>query len=397
LQDLPANGRRASKAGTVGRGERRVLWAHYNEDERSALEGKLFGDFRDLDFLDDFWNVVHDQEDVRQYEKLARVWQLRREGMSYKEIENALRPDSGNTGQLVSGYNVRPNLAQMYLNHEALGRPKKEGWKWILETTPKPTNPYPRATQVPAQIGSYTDIDEFLKQFPPLPESNLNLAFFGVTGNWVERHKAELFGFLLAFLVGDGGKYYSEYSQNVGHYRKAAVTTNMKRIGSNYRVLRYVQLALDCIGVHSHEIAAQTLPDGYEVIRWNSEHSNLITWIVRVCLGLKEGERTSTNPVSMEWIYDSPREFIVAFLQGIADSDGYVSKKRNYAEISSIPNTKFYVKLVTKLGFVAKYYPLSFKPKVTRIDSATASRIPLFNPIVQSYRYDELQNKAARK
>ena len=341
--------------------------------------------------------MAYDQRDVGQYEKLARVWQLRQRGMSYEDITQALRPDSGNPGQLVSGYNCRPNLAQMYLNHEALGgRPKKEGWKWVLATTPKPTDPYPKATQVPAQINSHADIEDFLKQFPPVPESNLNLAFFGVTSEWVERHKTELFGFLLAFLVGDGGKYYSEYESRATHYRKAAVTTNMKRIGSNYRVLRYVQLALDCIGVHSHEIEAQTLPDGYEVIRWNSEHSNLVTWLIKVCLGLKEGERTSTNPVSMDWIYDSPREFVVAFLQGIADSDGYVHKKRNYAEISSIPNAAFYQDLIREIGFDAQIYPLTSKPKVTRIDSTSASRIPLFNPIVQSYRYDELQNKIGK-
>jgi len=309
--------------------------------------------------------------------------------MSYEGIAEALRPEPGNPGQLVSGHNCRPNLAQLYLNSENLGRPE-DGWKWVLATTPKPTDPYPRATQVPAQICTHADLEAFLKQFPPVDESNPNLAFFEVSSGWIETHKAELFHFLLGFLVGDGGKFYSEYESRARHYRKAAVTTNMKRIGSNYRVLRYVQLALDCIGVHSHEIQDQTSPQGDQIIRWNSEHSNLVTWLIRVCLGLKEGQRTSRDPVHMEWIHDSPRECIVAFLQGVADSDGYVSKKRNHAEIASIPNADFYRQLIERLGFKAVAYPLT-KPKIVRIHTSIAAKLPLFNPTIQSYRHDQLQ------
>jgi hypothetical protein len=341
--------------------------------------------------------VAYDQRDLKEYEKLARVWQLRRQGLPYPRIAEALRPESVNPGQLAPGDNRRPNLAQMYLNREDLGTPE-DGWKWVLATTPKPTNPYPQATQVPEQIRTHADIEAFLKQFPPVAESNPNLAFFGVSSDWVEVHKAELFYFLLGFLVGDGGKYYSEYgASRARHNRKAAVTTNMKRMGSNYRVLRYVQLALDCIGIHSHEIKDQTSPQGDQIIRWNSEHSNLVTWLIRVCLGLNEGERTSRNPVRMEWIHDSPRECIVAFLQGVADSDGYVSKQRNYAEISSIPNAEFYRKLIRRIGFEAKTYPRNESPRVTRIDVSTAARLPLFNPTIQSYRHDQLQAKLGKK
>lgn len=379
----------------TGKGADRVRWAYYDEIERAVLDRKLLGDSEGLGFLDDFWNVARDQRDTREFGKLARVWQLRTQGMSYGQISLAIRPESANPGQLASGYNRRPNLSQMYLNHEMLRtRPKKDGWKWVLETTPKPTDPYPAATSVPPQIQSHTDILDFLKQFLPVSESNPNLSFFGVTSTWLETSKPELFYFLLGFLVGDGGKYYSEYESRARHYRKAAVTTNMKRTGSNYRVLRYVQLALDCIGIRSHEIQDQTTLEGDQVIRWNSVHSNLVTWLIRVCLGLKEGQRTSKHPVSMEWIYDSPRECIAAFLQGVADSDGHVPKTRNYAELSSIPNTIFYKKLIRRLGFEATTYPRDDPhPKVLRVSSTTAANIPLFNPIIQSYRYDELQNK----
>src|SRR3989454_5977829 len=277
------------------------------------------------------------------------------------------------------------------LNREVLGKPRN-GWKWILERTPKPTAPYPKVVEVPEKISDYHDITDFLAQFPPVPKEHPALEFFGIDAEWVERHKSELFGFLLAFLVGDAGKYYPEYENRARHYNKAAMTTNMARTDSNFRVLRYVQLALDKIGIQSHQIEAHQLPDGYEVIRWNSETSNLITWIIRTCLGLKVGNRTSRVPIDIPWIHTCPRDFIVAFLQGLADSDGHVHKKRNYAEISSVPNSRFYRRLIEKLDLSVKSYPLN-NPKLVRTDLITAYNIPLFNPIIRSYRYETLLQK----
>jgi len=249
----------------------------------------------------------------------------------------------------------------MYLNREVLGKPKN-GWKWILERTPKPTAPYPKVVEVPEKINAYQDITDFLAQFPPVPKEHPALEFFGIDVEWVERHKPELFGFLLAFLVGDAGKYYPEYENRGRHYNKAAMTTNMARTDSNFRVLKYVQLGLETIGIQSHQIDAHQLPDGYEVVRWNSETSNLITWIIRTCLGLKLGERTSRVSIDTPWIDSCPRDFIVAFLQGLAESDGHVDKTRNYAEISSVPNSEFYRRLIEKLGYTAKVYTFDDPP-----------------------------------
>jgi len=47
--------------------------------------------------------------------------------------------------------------------------------------------------------------------------------------------------------------------------------------------------------------------------------SNLLTWIIHVCLGLSSTERTSRNPLRMAWLQDCPIEFIIAFMQGVAE------------------------------------------------------------------------------
>lgn len=335
--------------------------------------------------MEDFWEPIWDGRDVSQYRLLAKAWRLRSKGRSFNDIAAGLSIDPGKACALVSGKNVRPHLAQMYLNREMLPEPRS-GWKWTLQTTPKPTNPYPAAYKVPATISDYTDVTDFLGQFPPLPETYENLAFFGLPKGWASKHRPELFGFLLGFLVGDAGKYYSEYETRARHYGKSAVTTNMADIESNHRLLRYVQMALDSIGIRSHQIS------GNGVLRWNSEASDLVTWMLKVCLGLKTGERTSRNPVDMPWLTSCPREVVAAFLQGLAESDGYVSKKRNIAEIASVPNSLFIRGLVNSLGFDCKTYNAD-SPTVLRTTILAAHNIPLFNPTIGSDKHTLLASR----
>lgn len=112
------------------------------------LDGKFPGDWENLGFLRGFWNPIWDHRDVVQYRRLAQAWRLRHQGRSFNDISKELAVDTGRACALVSGKNLRPYLAQMYLNCEMLAEPR-HGWKWILQTTPKPTNPYPIAYRVP--------------------------------------------------------------------------------------------------------------------------------------------------------------------------------------------------------------------------------------------------------
>jgi len=370
----------------------RVRWTQYNDQERQILESKLLSDdAAKLDFLGDYWNVVHDEGDTTQCERMASVWRLSKQGQPFKTIGNTLHLDQRKACALVSGLNCRPYLAQMYLNREKLGPPRREGWKWILDCTPKPTNPYPRALQVPERIRSHEDILEFLKQFPPVSEESEALRFFGLTSAWAEEHKAELFWWLLGFMVGDMGKRYVHNEPRLRHYRKTAMNTRMTNKDSNLRVLRYVQLALECLGILSHKVHSE---DG--VVRWNSISSNILTWMIQVCSGLNEGEKTSTHQLDMPWMKSSPENLIIAFLQGLADSDGSVDTFGRYAEIASMPNSAFYKHLLDILGTNAHMYPAT-NPRTARILLQYAVQLPLFNPIIRSYRYEKVIQHAIRR
>ncbi|HEV2138523.1 MAG TPA: hypothetical protein VGR53_06745 [Nitrososphaerales archaeon] len=368
----------------------RVRWQYFNLQERAMLERKFHGDWESLDFLENFWNPIYDQRDLFQYRRTAEVWRIRLSGKAFKEISRELQIDQRKACALVSGKNLHPNLVQMYLNSQMLSKPRI-GWKWILECTPKPTNPFPRANSVPATIQTYQDILDFLKQFSPVPPDHPAIKFFGLSNEWVERHKPELFGFLLGFLLGDAGKNYPEYEHRSRRPFKTTLSTNMAISKSNIRVLRFFQLCLASIGIDSHQQKTRQ-----PTIRWVSPGSATLTWILRVCLGLGIGQRTSRNPANMNWLFESPREFIVAFLQGLAESDGHVDKNGRYADIASKVNSIFLVRLLNILEVKAHAYPKS-RPKETRMTLRESLKLPLFSPLIKSYRFKSMFRHAFKK
>ena len=367
----------------------RLRWLPYTPQERSILEAKFTTDWEELDFLETFWNPIYDRRDLLQYRRAAEVWRMRLSGKSFKGISGELGIDQRKACALVSGRNLHPYLVQMYLNRQLLSKPRN-GWKWVLDCTPKPTNAFPEAIEVPAQIRSYQDILDFLKQFPQVPPDNPAIKFFGLSSEWVDQHKAELFGFLLGFMVGDAGKDYPEYEVRSRHYHKTAIHTNMAINGSNLRVLAYLQLALQTIGTKS-ERRKSTL-----AIRWNSTPNNVLTWIIRVCLGLSILQRTSRNPVQMEWLLTCPKEFLVAFIQGLAESDGSVDKHGYYAAIASVPNSKFFQLILSKINTPSHVYPKS-NPSQLRVNLEPSLLLPIFNPVIKSYRFLKMVNHAERR
>lgn len=384
------NGRLSCVTESTVSSSSRVRWRAFDSWEGERLKEKLLGDWEQLDFLKNFWNLVYDRRDIEQYVLMAKSWQLRRDGLLFKEIGRSLGVDPGKACAYEMGLNCRPVIAQLYLNYLRIGK-APEGWKWILDSTPKPTNQYPRALQVPEHISGYEDILEFLSQFSPVAEGSETLRFFGLTSEWVELHKPDLFWFLLGFLVGDGGKYYSDSARNTRHYRKTSMSTRMAETDSNYRVLLYVQLALESMGIESFRVKSEN-----GVIRWNSEATNLLTWMLQVCIGLQEGQRTSYDPVVMPWLLSCPKHLVVAFLQGLADSDGNVEKHGYHANISSIPNSTFFKQLFDVIGTKSRLHPKR-KPQQVRILLQPAMSLPLFNPIIRSYRYMQVIRHSIRR
>ena len=112
-----------------------------------------------------------------------------------------------------------------------------------------------------------------------------------------------------------------------------------------------------------------------------------------ICLGLKNNELTTYNPVRMNWILGSPKEFKIYFLQGLSDSDAFVDFSSQRVGIITEPNTKLIKKILTALGVKSKPWLITKTKLWTLMISINdAYNLPIFNPIIRSYRYQEVEN-----
>jgi hypothetical protein len=124
---------------------------------------------------------------------------------------------------------------------------------------------------------------------------------------------------------------------------------------------------------------------------WESQSSLLVEWIFKVCLGLKDNENTTFNPVRMEWLLKAPKYFIRRFIQGLSDSDGCVNMQADCCNIASYPNTMFLKRLLEKLGVRVRIDDTA-DGKVVAMTPREAIKIPLFFENEEiSYRYADLK------
>ena len=114
-------------------------------------------------------------------------------------------------------------------------------------------------------------------------------------------------------------------------------------------------------------------------------------------MGLKEGETTTYDPVSMSWILDAPRDFKIGFLQGMSESDGWVDAGRDVVCLVSSPNSTLFKQMLAGLGIKTDVYP---QGSIERLEMPTESAIqlPIFSERIDSNCLTELRimSKATR-
>jgi hypothetical protein len=112
-----------------------------------------------------------------------------------------------------------------------------------------------------------------------------------------------------------------------------------------------------------------------------------------VCMGMGKGEKTSNNPVHMDWIFNTPFDFRKRFLQGLADSDGCARKY--VVEICSVPNAEFTTNLMHSLGMKSAYTRKENGQNLRSVvKKAEAAELPIFNEFTSGYRYEKLRTRS---
>ncbi len=81
-----------------------------------------------------------------------------------------------------------------------------------------------------------------------------------------------------------------------------------------------------------------------------SNSTPLFAWVREVVFGLKPSEKKTYTAFSGEWILGSPESLRIAFIQGVADGDGYASAIAQRVGLGSIMNARFIYRLLSTLN-----------------------------------------------
>jgi hypothetical protein len=105
-------------------------------------------------------------------------------------------------------------------------------------------------------------------------------------------------------------------------------------------------------------------------------------------MGFEPGKLTTYNPMKADWLLEAPRSAKVHFIQGLAESDGWVSPGGDEVQIVATPNEDFLGDLLTSLDTPHRLD----KQKVNVIVFGTEDglKLPAFNERIHSNYYDKL-------
>jgi hypothetical protein len=193
--------------------------------------------------------------------------------------------------------------------------------------------------EVPLKIRNYDDILHVLNQLQNEKKERKCNSFEFFSGE-------DAFGYLLGLIVSDADKSSTSKFSRVCRLRLSKKYNWSLELGNAFcqsikRISFDVWKEKDTKPFKNH-------PHG--CYNWTSEASPFFEWIMKVCLGLKTGQLTTYDRVKIDWIFNTPRYFRKAFLNGLFDGDGCVSINGWYIANSCSPNQIFVKKLLETLG-----------------------------------------------
>ncbi|MBS3794563.1 MAG: hypothetical protein KGY80_06685 [Candidatus Thorarchaeota archaeon] len=212
--------------------------------------------------------------------------------------------------------------------------------------------------EVPGRINSYRDLYTVLGRLQKLLLSS-------------EVHSVDCqnddFMYVLGFTLADG---YIAPRSNTSFSLRIGLSRNYKWSAN---LLRKIQGYLQTYGIST------TFGYRDKVVELRTSLSPFHIWLKEAVFGLQAESSKTYDSVNMDWLLESPRDDRIAFVQGLADGDGYATSlgARPSAGISSLANSKFIKKLLNSLGVNASEY--SGKVSLyTKETLRNAAGIPLF-------------------
>jgi len=323
----------------------------------------------DASFTDYFWKKCESHPyELKRYPLYVDCLLKFKEGMSIAEVAYA----TGVNWQSVrmwTKFRQKPKLAHFLSLYLSRGSPRP-GRVWLsVNNTTGHAIPLGPIIEVPTSILGWDDVASVISQLKSLEAGRHGLP------------REYLFGFLVGVIIGDAAK-----SRSKNWHRHIGLALS-KKYETNVKIGDFTCVCARNVGLRMHRVADLRKPSHkpHGFYQWVSQASPLVDWIFNAVLGLKEGERTTYDPLRMNWVVDSPVEFRRGLVQGIAESDGSVSIASQTVEFWVGPNWDFFKKILLSFGI------RSFRNRealsVTKTQVARLDRIPAFSPILKTVRY----------
>jgi len=341
-----------------------------------------------LEFLNKFWGISWRDKDIQKFKGYLNTKRLNGSGKKIREISKLLNLPEGTISKWIYRTNLPliVRLAEVYSKFENL-----RGYNLLSLNSTRGglfTGPW---IKVSNKINRYEDILQVTSQIPLLPDTYKKAEKFSVSKNFLENNKDLFFAYLLGIMIGDAGKH--GFKRSNRFIRRISLKLS-KKYESNKRLGEFVGLCVNALGMKYSQCrdVPPSKKNKFYFYSWNSQSSLLISWIMEACFGLGIKDRTSYNPIKAEWILNSPKKFKVWFLQGVADSDGYIDINTFQAGIVSKPNIRFIQKVLDSLNIDSKRgYLHKGSLFFIRFNLRDAYKLPIFNPYVKLYRYNLME------
>ncbi|MBU2475302.1 MAG: hypothetical protein KKC38_02195 [Nanoarchaeota archaeon] len=342
----------------------------------------------DLEFINYFWSINFSDKEKERFKKFLEVDYLKKKGFLEKEISNKTKTPKGTIEKWIRLKSV-PYLVHYSQYSKNLRKPQKD-YKWLAINSTRGGILKEPWIKVPEKINSYRDLIKVIKQLKSI--NNLkDFNKFNINFKSIEKMKPLLFAYLLGMFVGDTSKKEIKRKNRTTRRIQLRLSTRFK---TNKMLGEFTKLCANNIGLRMNQ--GKNCPKGkrntHDFYAWHSQSSLLIQWIFKVCLGLKNKEKTTYDPIKANWLIKAPKEFKIYFLQGLADSDGYIDITTHRAGIITGPNTKFIKELLKTIninGEESYLHKGSLGQIKFRLEKAI--ELPLFSPHVKSYRYQLME------
>lgn len=206
-----------------------------------------------------------------------------------------------------------------------------------------------------------------------------------------------LFFYLLGVMVGDASK------RRRMHRKTSTMDIDLvlsKKHDSNIQFGEFVAMCVNSLGLRmgrlKDRLSSTRIPNG--AYRWRSQSSLLVRWIFEACLGLREGQKTTYDPIKADWILSAKDDEKVSFIQGLADSDGFNDIQSLEVHIISLSNASFIQTILNSLRITCRReYSTRFGTENVIMRMREAYGLPVYNPWIMSYRFIELDRLVKAK